>query len=321
MPQTASDLIYARDLQDPYETRHQHARAARRGTELRVARGVYLSQQAWQSLQPRERYLMRVRAVAETRRNPPVVSHWSAAAIHGLSIAGTWPATVHTTAGPNSTSRSRGGVVRHIRRLDEADVTRVDGILVTSVSRTVLDIAAMASFRDAVTMADSALHVDRFRRWRPLTTREELLQLWERTLPFRGHRRCRMVIQFAQPGADTPIESISRVNMWLIGCPQPLLQIRFSDHLGVIGDTDFYWKDHRLIGEADGDVKYLDPRYRGGRSADEVVLNEKVREDRLRGTGESVTRWRWRTADEPSALRRHLVHAGLPMGARWVIAA
>lgn len=53
---------------------------------------------------------------------------------------------------------------------------------------------------------------------------------------------------------------------------------------------DFYWKDYNTIGEADGRVKYtgeLDP----SRSAEDVVWEEKVREDDLRDSGRKMVRW------------------------------
>ena len=45
---------------------------------------------------------------------------------------------------------------------------------------------------------------------------------------------------------------------------------------------DCYWKDHRLIGEADGAVKYAGP---------EAVLQEKEREQYLRDLGFGMVRW------------------------------
>src|SRR5690606_10935495 len=108
---------------------HQFARAARAGTELRLARGAYLPTAQWQRLNKREQYLARVRAVAETRRSAMVLSHWSAAALHGLPIRGEWPRAVHATVPPTSGGRSRGGVVKHGVRLSDDDIVIVDGLL------------------------------------------------------------------------------------------------------------------------------------------------------------------------------------------------
>jgi hypothetical protein len=60
------------------------------------------------------------------------------------------------------------------------------------------------------------------------------------------------------------------------GAPQPALQVPYSDGAGLIGRVDFAWPAFRVVGEADGDAKYLDANLRGGRSAERVVLDEKA---------------------------------------------
>ena len=101
--------------------------------------------------------------------------------------------------------------------------------------------------------------------------------------------------------------------------PQPELQRSFADPRGRIGYCDFAWPEFRIIGEADGDAKYLDPALRGGRSAERVVLDEKIREDRLRALGWTVVRWRWPDARDGRRLVAALSAAGLPAdpGRRW----
>ncbi|WP_167138276.1 hypothetical protein [Diaminobutyricimonas sp. TR449] len=297
--------------------RRKLAQAATRGAQSRVARGVYMDAAAWAQLDEDLRYLARVRAVVGTRRNRPVLSHWSAAVVHGLPIVGRWPNAVHTTVAPTAGGRNRNGIVAHTARLADEDVVEVDGLLVTSITRTVLDVAACASFMVAVTMVDHVLHVDRFHRSAPAAVRSDLDAQFERARPMRAHARVRRVFAFAETRADTPIESVSRVNMLAIGCPRPLLQSAFRDRFGFIGETDFDWPDFGLLGEADGARKYLDAAYRSGRTVEQVMLDEKDREDRLRALPRSVSRWRWRVGVNPGLLRAHLSAAGLPMGVPW----
>lgn len=315
MPVDLPSFTFVRDLVDSFETRHQHARAAKARTERRIARGVYLDAATWHALSDDAKYAARVKGIVLTRRFRAVASHWSAAVLHGLPIVGRWPEEVHLTV-PGTGGSVRAGVVRHVRRLDDDDVVEVDGMLVTSVARTVLDTAAVASRFTAVAMADRALLVDRFRRREPLTTKDDLLAHWERMLPFRGHVRSRDVIEFAATRAESPLESVSRVTMRQIGCPQPELQVSHYDDAGFIGDTDFAWPEFGVVGEADGEGKYRDPILRGGRSTEQVVLEEKGREDRLRGLDLKVRRWGWEVACDPARLRNRLASAGLPTGIR-----
>jgi len=315
MSDEPADLIRVRLLDDHLESRRRLARAALAGEQFRVTRGAYVAADVWQQLASRERYLLRIRAYADVPGRHPVLSHWSAAAIHGLPIIGDWPQRPHRTAGPASGGRSSANVVRHSALLRDDDVVEVDGFLVTSIARTVLDLAVASDLVSAVTTADNALFVAARSGATARVSREGLLETYAKRMPFRGHRLAMGVIEFAETGAQTPIESVSRVNMWRVGAPRPTLQQAFYDHLGLIGHADFDFPAHGMVGESDGDLKYLDPRFRGGRSAEQVVLDEKKREDRLRAIGRRVSRWGWATASHPEALRRHLEAAGLPLGA------
>ena len=314
---SADRLILVRNLRSFDDTRQQHAARAVRGLEVRIARGAYVDEPHWAGLAAREKYLLTIRAMAETRGYRPVISHWSAAAVHGLPIIGPWPRLVHVTQDAAIGTRSRGIVVRHSLSLEGTDVVELDGLLVTSIARTVIDLAVVSSGVSALTSMDAALHLDRFGRRPPLVTLEELRTAWDTRLPFRGHSRAGDIIDFSVAKSDTPIESVSRWNMRIAGCPPPVLQQSHFDDRGFIADTDFSWPEYGTVGEADGDMKYLDPAFRGGRSADQVVLDEKIREDRLRALPKTVARWRWPVALSPVHLRRTLVAAGLPFsGAR-----
>jgi hypothetical protein len=317
MTDAAARLVLARNLDEPYESRRQHARNALRGSEIRVAHGAYVDASAWAALDGRSRYLLRIRAVAETRLHRPVLSHRSAAAVHGLPTLGEWPRSVHITAGPAAGGRSSGDIIRHSAKLADDDVVELDGLLVTSVARTVLDLAITEPPLESVPALDRALHVDRRAEAAPLATIDDIWRSYADRMPFRGHVRARAAVEFAVPDADSPLESVSRVNMRAIGCPRPDLQARFDDYRGLIGYSEFYWRQHRIVGEADGRSKYTDPRFRTGRSLEEVLLDEKARADRIRALGIDVSRWGWQIGVSPTLLARHLGAAGLPLGVAW----
>lgn len=228
-----------------------------------------------------------------------------------------WPPSVHFTMSPTAGGRSFGQVVRHAARLSDEDIVEVAGSLVTSPARTALDLTIAGDWRAGIVVLDRVLHIDRRGVAPTIATREDLWEAYTRRMPFRGHARARAGIDFAVEQADSPLESVSRVNMQSIGCPKPVLQQRFDDYRGLIGFSEFFWPQHSLVGEADGRAKYTDPRYRRGRTLEQVLLDEKVRADRIRAVGPDVSRWGWETAVNPEALRRHLVAAGLPMGSAW----
>ncbi len=88
-------------------------------------------------------------------------------------------------------------------------------------------------------------------------------------------------------GAQTPLESLSRVRLIRQGLPEPALQIPIYDVDGLIGYVDMLFELLGVIGEADGALKYED------RS---ILVQEKRREDRLRADGFGVARWGWTDA-------------------------
>jgi hypothetical protein len=111
--------------------------------------------------------------------------------------------------------------VRHAVGTDADDVVLIDGMLVTSIARTVLDLAVDATFVSAVTAADFAL----CHRRETHIQKSELHEVYEGRMPFRGHIRARRVLDFATHLVESPLESGSRVNMHLLGFPAPELQV------------------------------------------------------------------------------------------------
>lgn len=115
-------------------------------------------------------------------------------------------------------------------------------------------------------------------------------------------------------------ESLSRAVIYQFGFPSPEVQYKIHDASGrEIARTDFGWKHLRLVGEFDGLVKYTRNEYLLGRSPQDVVVAEKIREDRIRAQGYRVVRWLWKDVhNQPERLRSLLEQAGLQQSARRV---
>jgi hypothetical protein len=127
----------------------------------------------------------------------------------------------------------------------------------------------------------------------------------------------RKLREFADPRSESPGESRSRVLFDELGFHAPELQVE----LNLVGvgrvRVDFWWED--LVCEFDGMIKYT--RQLSGVSAEEVVKQEKLREDALRMHGYRVVRISWRDLDHPEALARKLLLAGAPhRAATWTAA-
>ena len=82
----------------------------------------------------------------------------------------------------------------------------------------------------------------------------------------------------------------------------------------MIGETDFAWPEFGAVGEADGDQKYLDAEFRGGDTAEQVFLDEKHREDRLRALPRTVRAGRGKPRCLGPASLGKTASLGLPVG-------
>ena len=270
-------------------------RAARRGDARRVRRGAYVGVDRWAGLDDIQRHVLEVHAAVAAIHTPALVSHRSAAALWGLPLVGAMPSAVHLTFFGNSPGVSRAGVTRHVAQEPVAQASAA-GLRLTSVARTVIDLARVDGFLTGVAAGDAALHEG-------LLTPDELATELERAGRRRGVRVARDVVGFVDGRSESPGESLSRVRMHELGFPPPELQHEIRDRGRFIGRVDFWWEEQRVIGEFDGRSKYgIDE---SARSATDQLWDEKIREDRLRATGATVVRWTWSDA-----------WAGAPMAAR-----
>jgi predicted transcriptional regulator of viral defense system len=118
-----------------------HARA---GRFERVAHGVYRLRR-FPGSPYEDLFIAQLRAGAES-----VVSHDSALALYELSDV--LPAEVHLTV-PKSASRRRPGIRQHTRRIAPDEVTVWEGLRVTTVPRTLADVARSGISDDRVRQA------------------------------------------------------------------------------------------------------------------------------------------------------------------------
>lgn len=318
-------LLPADALREVGVPAHTLRRLSSEGVLHGIRRGVYVAGSRWRAADHAERYRLLVRATVLTAGNSPVLSRHSAAVLHGLPIIGGWPATVHIlTPGASGGSTARF-TTSHMGPAPES-TEDVEGCRVTSLARTLVDVAASSPFLVGVTMVDHALRLeqeraDREQRWRsdvtpapgrPVLTREELYRELERVSPRTGRRQAERVIEFASPLAANPGETLSRVRIFQLGFAAPELQVCFPDILGGNAWVDFFWRRVRKIGEFDGYLKYGTGPVLGDRDPSSVVWQEKQREDALRARVRSFDRWGWDLALSATRFHTFLTERGVP---------
>lgn len=311
LPFDHSGIYLSRDVARLGDDRRLLTRALSKGELVRIRRGAYVDSARWAATPGHRRHVMRVRAAALATQHPPLFSHLSAAAVWSLPILGPWPDAVHTLHPRADGGRSSGGIVRHGVDLGLVSSQVLDGLRVTSIERTLLDLARTMPFASAVMSLDHALASDLDRR-EPMTTKDLLREELDRVGWVHGRGRVLRVINFGDGASGSPGESLSRSRFYELGFPAPDLQTTFVHHSGTVDRVDFDWPDYGLVGEFDGHGKYLDPRLTSGLTPAEIVIREKQREDRLRTRRPHFARWEWADALRPSRLMAILLDAGLP---------
>lgn len=261
-----------------------------RGELLRLRHGVFVAATRWPD-SPVEQHILL--AVAEqVTHAEAVISHASAACIWGLPHPGTgnWHAgAVELTHGAGARPSS-GQAIHHLGRLPAGQVLRAaGGHLTTSPCRTAVDLARTLELPQALVLLDAAARLEvegfvasprraSYRNPALIAAARESLSDAARSV------RCRRLdeaISITEPCRESPIESLAAGHFHVAGLPLP----SFQEPIRTAGGTffaDCFWKEQRLVGEADGAGKYDEPG---------AAVAEKEREQLLRDQDLRMVRW------------------------------
>lgn len=166
------------------------------------------------------------------------------------------------------------------------DVVLHQGMRVTSLSRTALDLARGLALEYALVSVDHALALG--------APRQELWSARKRMPRWPGARSLDAAIECGSAQAESALESMSRGVMIRAGIPSAQLQRQVQGASGKWWRPDFCWPEQRLIGEADGQGKYATRTEHG---------KEKFRDEDLRCAGWRVVHWTFEhmlTGDQPA---------------------
>lgn len=262
------------------------------GRLYRIRRGVFIDSTVWPE-HARDQHL--IRALAELEVCPSgVLSHESAGAAWQLPHPGfgQWhDAPVSLTLPRSESSRARRGrVVHHLAELVPSVVTRdPEGRPVTTLARTAVDLATGRPLPEALVILDGAVRLlcaamisnprrtDYANPRLMAAARELFAQAADARLP----AGLTQAIELTDARRESPPESLSAGHFHLAGLPEPAYQVMIDTPIGQLF-PDFYWPEHRLVGECDGAVKYADPQ---------GYAREKEREQVLRDLDYPMVRW------------------------------
>jgi predicted transcriptional regulator of viral defense system len=255
------------------------------GAWVTVRRGIYLHSDAWDDLAEDGRWWLRDRAADLSMARAHVLSHDSAARGLGLKLLAPTVLLSHITRPGVGGSRTDHGVKHHLAKVPPISLSAVDGVRVTGLARTALDIAREHGFAAGVVTMDSAR-----RAGATLTGLRGELKLM-RSRP--GVNRARAAVDFSDQGAESPGESLARIliSELGIGAPETQFPVRLADGRVV-------WGDLRVgchVFEFDGRIKYQRASEGGLATKDpgDVVWEEKKRQDATVAEGLGMSRIIW----------------------------
>jgi hypothetical protein len=248
-----------------------------------VRRGAYVEPGDERLLRLEDRHGLAVSAAVAQLGAGVVVSHASAAVVHGISVWNVPLDRVHVSRAGTSGCRRSTQLHLHVAPMEPDEVVVVRGIAVTSAAATVAALARTLPFEEAVVIADNALHAG----W---STRPRCVPRWT------GIRAGTVRRRPAACSISRPVSPRARASR-AVGsrCCAPGCRCRCCRPRG----------SPRRAGGSAGLVKYgrlLLP----GQTAGDVVVAGKVREDALRETARGMARWTWAEIHPFDAVDRRL---------------
>jgi hypothetical protein len=249
-----------------------------RGEWVVVRRGAYAERWEWDSADESRRHLMRVMSATLMVRMPYVLSHSAAAVVHGLDCRPHWRELVHLSHPGVLGGRTESGVKHHPAAVPDEQLVVVDGLVVTSLARTGVDIARQYGAEDGVVACDQVL-----RRGVP---RSDMYAVLAGMRSWPNVTKAREAARLADAGAENVAESLARMLVIELGFGVPATQVWIEDG-GRRARVDMVLHGHAF--EFDGKLKYTG----NFGSGDQALWQEKLREDWLRSLGFGVSRIVW----------------------------
>lgn len=255
-------------------------RLCEQGFLVRLARGVYASREIIENADPWEAFALKSRAFVHAAGPHSYASGWSAVALAGLPTISPPPELPRAVV-PDGLGSDYDSPFGHVRAvaLPIEHRTTIDGCRLVAADRMLVDLARTAARDEALVVADAALASG--------LCRDRLREVIAMEDGWPGITSARWVIRYADPYAETALESLGRLTFIEHDLPIPI------SNAWIDLESHRYRPDHLLdrqwmLFEGDGSQKY-DNRLDAGR----VITAQREREWRLRENGFEIGRYGW----------------------------
>ncbi len=250
-------------------------------------------------------YRCRVLGYLQTRHeeSPCVLTGLSALVLDGLPV---WASIDDICIGRDHSHGPKSGRVKNLGRIpsDQTAIATcgpVGPYVAATAARSVCDSARYGPIVNTVAAGDAVLRTG-------MTTAGAIDEILATMRGMKNIAMARFATSLLDGASESPGESASRLRLHRLGVPAPTLQQEIYDEAGFIGRVDFLWEKFGIVGKYDGRFKYgrSNPAQR---PPEEVLFEEKRREDRLRAAGYIVVRWTTEDLKHPERFRRLIIGA------------
>ena len=210
---------------------------------LALRRGVYVERETFTTLSPREQHLLNALAVHQSLTCDHVLSHHTALAIHGLT-------PLHPLMDVTLTTHRdlrRHVVGAQVFTTRDLALHRTDRVTpwgtslpVTSLARTIVDIARTCDLPTTLVAAESALSHD-------LVQRKDWDEVLDQLSRWPGVNHAQRSLELATPHCADPLLSWCRGLFLTLGLPNPLCAVSVSHQENAVGRFDFVWPDQAVM--------------------------------------------------------------------------
>jgi len=257
----------------------------RDGGCVRVTRGVYAAHAADLSAEDFHRRLTRAMLLRYDGR--AMASHQSTLMLHGLPVHGVDLRRVQLTSRVGL--KTRRGADYCLHRPVGGAAVEAEGWPSVHPAVALIQTAIAAGAGAAVVSADAALHRD-------LVSPADLAQARVLIGSRSGSRAAAVMLELADSRSESPGESRLRLGLVLRGI-RVVPQVVIRDDAGrFVARVDLMVEGTKVIIEFDGMMKYR------GVGGEQALIEEKLREDRLRSLGYLVIRITWRDLGDPGRI-------------------
>jgi hypothetical protein len=276
------------------------ANHVRAGEWHRIRRGAFVDGEVWRAMDAIGRHRLTARAVLKAAHPTAILTHVSSIVEHGGPVWNVGLDEVHLTRTDGKAGRREAGIVHHCGGLSDSEVAVVNGLRVSGVARSVVELSTTSDIESCLVSGNWFLGQGQ-------TTLEELERCAGRLRFWPGSLRKHVLTRLFDGRNQWPGEARTSYLLWREHVPKAQPQYEILSVEGhLLGTVDFAWPEFGVFLEFDGAIKYERLR-RPGERLEDVVLREKRRQEQIcLATGWTCIRITWEDLARPVTTARRI---------------